>query len=36
MVVVSTSDNLLYQGKKIFDLFFEHIIPALKLKEAST
>jgi CubicO group peptidase (beta-lactamase class C family) len=33
MVVVSTADNLLHKGKNIYDLFFELIIPALKLKE---
>ncbi len=33
MVVVSTADNLLHKGKNIYNVFFEHIIPALKFKE---
>jgi CubicO group peptidase (beta-lactamase class C family) len=33
MVVVSTADNLLHKGKNIYNLFFERIIPALKLNE---
>lgn len=36
MVVVSTADNLLHKGKNVYNLFFEHIIPALKFKEDSS
>ena len=35
MAVVSTADNLLHEGKNIFNLFFEQIIPALKFGEGS-
>ena len=32
MVVVSTADNLLHKGKRIYNVLFEHIIPALRSK----
>lgn len=31
MVVVSTADNLLHKGKRIYNILFEHILPALKV-----